>query len=128
MVSKQIFNCKWLKIIDLINFFLLRTFVFILVVFLLFFFSYYVSAKFHLWPSLDRNAESCNHIPSNYCLHKLLFIAPRFWPNKPLAGLGRNWNRYLLTMLTWNRRDSTPLSAVPRAPKDDQGWIFFGMQ
>ena len=23
----------------------------------------------------------------------------------------------LLTMLTWNRRDSTPLSAAPRAPK-----------
>ena len=27
-------------------------------------------------------------------------------------------------MLTWNRRDSTPLSAAPRAPKGDQGWIF----
>ena len=40
-----------------------------------------------------------------------------FWPSKPLAGLGRIWNRYLLTMLTWNRRDSTPLSAAPRAPK-----------
>ena len=24
-----------------------------------------------------------------------------FWPSKPLAGLGRNWNRYLLTMLAW---------------------------
>ena len=45
-----------------------------------------------------------------------------FWPSKPLAGLGRIWNRYLLTMLTWNRRDSTPLSAAPRAPKDG----FFG--
>ena len=52
-------------------------------------------------------------------------IAPRFWPSKPLAGLGRIWNRYLLTMLTWNRRDSMPLSAAPRAPKDDQGWIFW---
>ena len=39
-----------------------------------------------------------------------------FWPSKPLAGLGRNWNRYILTMLTWNHRDSTPLSAAPRAP------------
>ena len=47
-----------------------------------------------------------------------------FLPNKPLAGLCRIWNRYLLTMLTWNRRDSTPLSAVPRAPKGDQGLIF----
>ena len=35
------------------------------------------------------------------------------------------WNRYLLTMLTWNRRYSPPLSAVPRAPKGDQGWIFW---
>ena len=25
-------------------------------------------------------------------------------------------------MLTWNRRDSTPLSAAPRAPKGDQVW------
>ena len=47
------------------------------------------------------------------------------WPSKPLAGLGRIWNRYLLTMLTWNRRDSTPLSAAPRSPKGDQGWIFW---
>ena len=43
-----------------------------------------------------------------------------FWPSKPLI-----WNHYLLTMLTWNRRDSTPLSAAPRAPKGDQGWIFW---
>ena len=34
-------------------------------------------------------------------------------------------NCYLLTMLTWNSRDSTPLSAAPRAPKGDQGWIFW---
>ena len=65
----------------------------------------------------DRNAESCNRIPSNYCLPQLLSIAPRFWPSKPLAGLSRNWNSYLLTMLTWNRRDSTPLSAALRAIK-----------
>ena len=25
-----------------------------------------------------------------------------FWPSKTLAGLGRNWNCYLLTKLTWN--------------------------
>ena len=66
--------------------------------------------------SSDRNDESCNRIPSNYCLPELLSIAPRFLPSKPLAGLGRIWNRYLMTMLTWNRRDSTPLSAAPRAP------------
>ena len=77
---------------------------------LFFFFFHYVLAKFHLWPSSgdftansDRNAESCNRIPSNYCLPLLLSIAPRFWPSKPLAGLGRIWNHYLLTMLTWNR-------------------------
>ena len=57
--------------------------------------------------------------------HELLSITPCFWPSKPLAGLGRNWNRCLLTMLTWNRRDTMPLSAVPRAPKGDQGWIFW---
>ena len=28
-------------------------------------------------------------------------------------------------MLTWNRRDLTLLSAAPRAPKGDQGWIFW---
>ena len=70
----------------------------------------------------DRNAESCNRIPNNYCFPQLLSIAPRFWPSKPLANLGRIWNCYLLTMLTWNRRDSTPLSTVPRAPSCDKRW------
>ena len=70
----------------------------------------------------DRNDESCNRIPSNYCLPLLLSIAPRFWPSKPLAGLGRIWNRYLLTMFSWNRRDSTPLAVAPQALKGDQGW------
>ena len=86
---------------------------------------FFFSAKFHLRPSSgdftatsDRNDESCNRIPSNYCVPELLSIAPRFWPSKPLAGLGRIWNRYLLTMLSWNHRDSTPLSAAPWAPKD----------
>ena len=60
----------------------------------------------------DRNAESCN--PSNY-----IVVVYR------TTGLGRNWNCYLLTMLTWNRKDSTPLSAAPWAPKGDQGWIFW---
>ena len=56
-----------------INFYLLRTFCPHLGSFLCCFFFHYVSAKFHLWPSsgdftatLDRNAESCNRIPSNY--------------------------------------------------------------
>ena len=93
----------------------------ILVVFLCVVSSFTTFRPNSLWPSSsdftttsDRNAESCNRIPSNYCLPLLLSIAPRFWPSKPLAGLGRIWNRYLLTMLTWNRRDSTPLSAAPR--------------
>ena len=47
-----------------------------------------------------------------------------FLPSKPVAGLGMIWNHYLLTMLTWNLRNSTPLSAAPRIPKGDQGWIF----
>ena len=51
-------------------------------------------------------------------------IAPRFWPSKPLASLGRIWNRYLLTMLTWNRGDSTPLSAAPRVPKCDRQQLW----
>ena len=49
-------------------------FVIILVVLCCFFF-HYVFAKFHIWPSsgnftatLDRNAESCNRIPSKYGL------------------------------------------------------------
>ena len=127
-----------------INFFIYSgLFVLILVVCLFFFFFfflcvycfffYYVSAKFHLWPSSgdftmtsDRNDESCNCIPSNYCLPLLLSITPHFfWPSEPLAGLGRIWNRYLLTMLPWNHRDSMPLSAAPQAPKGDQGWIFW---
>ena len=66
------------------NFYLLRTFFLILVVFVLFLL-HYISAKFRLWPSSgdlietsDRNAESCNRIPSNYCL-PYLSIAPLFW-------------------------------------------------
>ena len=102
-------------------------FVLILVVFVLFLLSLHFGQisplAFFRWftATSDRNVESCNCIPSNYCLS----IAPRFWPSKPLAGLGRIWNCYLLTMLTWNRRDSTPLSTVPWALKGDQGWIFW---
>ena len=42
---------------------------------------------------------------------------------KPLTGLGRIWNRYLLTMLTWNRRDSTLRHGPRRVIKDG----FFGL-
>ena len=106
-------------------------FVLILVVFFFFVF-FLLSLRFGQTPPLaffrwftvtsDRNAESCNRIPNNYSnyFHRCCLITPRFWPSK----LGSIWNRYLLTMLTWNRRDSTPLSAAPRVPKGDQGWIF----
>ena len=79
-------------------------FVLILVVFVLFLlslrFGQISPLAFFRWftATSDRNAESCNRMPSNYCLSKLLSIAPRFWPSKPLAGLGRIWNRYLLTI------------------------------
>ena len=49
--------------------------------------------------------------------HSCCLLYHVFWPSKPLAGMGRIWNRYLLTMLTWNRRDSTPLSAAPRCDR-----------
>ena len=95
----------------------IANFVLILVVFLLFFslcFGQISSLAIFRWltATSDRNAKSCNCIPSNYCLPQLLSITPRFWPSKPLAGLGRNWNHYLLTMLIWNCRDSMPLSAA----------------
>ena len=98
---------------------ILRTFVLILEGFFCCFFSLRFGQisplVFFRWltTTSDRNAESCNRIPSNYCL-PWLSIAPHFWPSKPLAGLGRIWNRYLLTMPTWNRRDSTPGYTVTR--------------
>ena len=95
------------------------------------FFFHYVSAKFHLWPSssdLPRPRIGMLSLvtvsPVITALHSCCLIAARFWPSKPLAGLGRIWNRYL-SMLTWNRRDSMPLSAAPRAPKGNQGWILW---
>ena len=108
------------------DFFVLILVVFFFVLFLLsLHFGQISPLAFFRWftTTSDRNAKSCNRIPSNYCLPSLLSIAPGFWPSKPLAGLGRIWNRYLLTMFTWNRRDSTPLSAAPRAIKDG----FFGL-
>ena len=48
------------------------------------------------------------------CLSHHVFDQANLWP----AWVGFE------TMLTWSRRDSTPLSAAPRAPKGDQGWFF----
>ena len=106
-----------------INFYLLRTFYPHLGrVFFCCFFFHYVSAKFHLWPSsgdLPRPRIGMLSLvtisPVITAFHSCCLSHHFFWPSKPLAGLGRIWNRYLLTMLTWNRRDSTPLSAAPRA-------------
>ena len=103
----------------------------LVVFFLCCFFFHYVSAKFHLWPSsgdlLRPRIEVLSLVtvsPVITAFHSCCLSHHVFWPSKPLAGLGRIWNRYLLTMLTWNRRDSTPLSAAPwRAIKDG----FFGL-
>ena len=108
-----------------INFFIhCGLFFLILVVFLWRFFFHYVSAKFHLWPSsgdLPRPLIGMLSLvtisPVITAFHSCCLSHHVFWPSKPLAGLGRIWNHYLPTMLTWNRRDSTPLSAVPQAPK-----------
>ena len=69
-----------------------------------------------------RNAESCNRNNNNFLVTVVTAFHSCCLSHHVL---GRIWNRYLLTMLTWNRRDSMPLSAAPRAPKGDQGWIFW---
>ena len=116
------------KLIQSENYFFIycELFPFILVVCFFFcfvccFFFHYVSAKFHLWPSsgdLPRPRIGMLSLvtvsPVITAFHSCCLSHHVFWPSKPLAGLGRIWNRYLLTMLTWNRRDSTPLSAAPR--------------
>ena len=68
------------KVRTIINFYLLRTFFLILVVFFFFFFFFWFLLSirfgqisplaFFRWftATSDRNAESCNRIPSNYCL------------------------------------------------------------
>ena len=43
-----------------------------------------------------------------------------------LAGLDRNWNHYVLTILAWSCRDSTPQSAAPR-PRKVIRVGFFGL-
>ena len=65
-----------MRLLDLrINFLFIADFLSSSWQFLCCFFFHNVWAKFHLWPSSgdftatsDRNAESCNRIPSNYCL------------------------------------------------------------
>ena len=100
--------CVWIpkilnvtKIWELI-FYLLRTFPPHFGCFF-FFCVFVVSAKFHLRPSsgdlLRPRIGMLNLVTvSPVIIPQLLSIAPRFWPSKPLAGLGRIWNRYLLTM------------------------------
>ena len=120
---------------ELIFFIYCGLFVLILVVFFLCcFFFHYVSANFHLWPSsgdLPRPRIGMVSLvtvsPVITAFHCCCLSHHVFWRSKPLAGLGRIWNRYLLTMLTWNRRDSTPLSAAPRvnrgkSPDEGQRW------
>ena len=121
-----------------INFYLLRTFCphlgrfFFCFFFLCCFFFHYVSAKFHLWPSSGDLPQPRIGMQSlvtvspvitafhSCCLSHHVFDQVNLWP----AWVGFE-TVYLLTMLTWNRRDSTPLSAASRAPKGDQGWIFW---
>ena len=94
-----------------INFYLLRTFCPHLGSFLCCFFFYYVSAKFHLWPSsgdLPRPRIGMMSLvtvsPVVTAFHSCCLSHHFFWPSKPLAGLGRIWNRYLLTMLNYGRQ------------------------
>ena len=135
-IREKIFCLTYLEtklFISEINFYLLRTFCPHLGrFFYCCFFSHKVSAKFHLWPSsgdLPRPRIGMLSLvtvsPVITACHSCCLSHHVFWPSKHLAGLGRIWNRYLLTMPTWNRRNSRPLSAAPRAPKGEQGWIFW---
>ena len=95
---------------ELIFFYLLRTFC----PYLGRFFFCVISAKFHFWPSSGDLPRPRIGMLSLVTVSPVITVFHScFW-----HFLGRIWNRYLLTMLTWNRRDSTPLSAAPRAPKD----------
>ena len=102
-----------MKLLNLrINFYLLRTFCPHLGSFLCCFFFHYVSAKFHLWPSSgdftvtsDRNAESCNRIPSIQFIYSLnvkpALFDPWIGPYQVLShwatsGPGSNGNKGVL--------------------------------
>ena len=111
LLNLRIYYFNFFFLIHCVLFFL------ILVVFVLFLL-HYISAKFHLWPSSGdqlRPRRGMLSLVTESPVITAFHITPCFWPNKPLAGLGRNWNCYLLTMFTWNHRDSMPLSAAPRA-------------
>ena len=116
-----------------INFYLLRTslvscFMFFWFFFLCCFFFHYLSVKFHLWASscdLPRPRIGMMSLVTvspvitafhSCCLSHHVFDQVNLWPV---------WVGFETAIFTWNRRDSTPLSAAPRAPKGDQGWIFF---
>ena len=95
----------------------------ILVVFVLFLlslrFSQISPLAFFRWytATSDRNADLVTVSPVITAFHSCCLSHHVFWPSKPLADMVRIWNRYLLTMPSWNLRDSTSLSAAPRAPK-----------
>ena len=104
-----------------INFYLLQTFCPHIGNFF-FVSSHDVSAKIHLWPSLgDRSRIGMLSLVTvspeitafhSCCLSPHVFDQVNLWVGTETA------------MLTWNRRDSTPQSATPRAQKGDEGWIF----
>ena len=94
MLLKLVFNWNHLEMRFLnlrINFYLLRTFFLMSVVFVLFLlslrFGQISPLAFFRWftATSDRNAESCNRIPSNYCLHSCclshhVFDQVNLWP------------------------------------------------
>ena len=53
------------------------------------------------------------------CLSHHVFDQVNLWP----TWVG--FETTIMTMLTWNRKDSTALPAAPRASKGEQGWIFW---
>ena len=91
-----------------------------------------VSAKFHLWPSsgdLPRPQIGMLSLVTvspvitafhSCCLSHHVFDQVNLWP----AWVGFE-TAISPGILTWNRRDSTPLSAAPCAPKGDLEWIFW---
>ena len=113
---------RWDFLIRELIFIYCGLFVLILVVFLCVVSSFTtLSAKFPLWPSSDDllrvrigMLSLVTVSPVITAFHSCCLSHQVFDQVKSLAGLGRIWNRSLLTMLTWNRRDSTPLSAAPR--------------
>ena len=95
---------------ELIFFIYCGFFVLILVVFVLFLLSLRFG-QIHLWPSsgdLPRPRIGMLSLvtvsPVITAFHSCCLSHHVFWPSKPRAGLGRIWNRYLLTILTFEAR------------------------